>query len=160
MCGILDANAAGDVFGSNSTAAGDMFFDWINSGGGCLVVGGMLWDELITNGNFLEWASDAERAGRLRRESDSAVSARTDDLKAQGACRSNDEHIIALAQVGGVRLLYTDDRQLTDDFLDRDLISNPRGRVYPHRGTSSNAVRRRREVLRTTVCVRGSRGSG
>ena len=156
MCGILDANVAGDVFGSNSTDAGDTFFDWINSGVGCLVVGGKLWDELITNGNFLEWASDAERAGRLRRVSKSAVDARTSEIIAQGVCRSNDEHIIALAQVGGVRLLYTDDGDLTADFRDRRLISNPRGRVYPHRGPSRNADRRRREVLRTTVCVRSS----
>ena len=156
MCGILDANVAGDVFGLNSTAAGDMFFDWINSDGGCLVVGGMLWDELGANGDFLEWASDAERAGRLRRISYQAVDAQTDKLVAQGVCRSNDAHVIALAQVGRVRLLYTDDGDLTADFRDRRLISNPRGRVYPHRGTSRNAIRQRRDVLRTTICVRRS----
>ena len=156
MCAILDVNTVGDVFGLNSTVAGRMFFDWIDSGGGCLVVGGKLMEELGANSLFSRWAAQARRMGRLRIVSKPAVNERTDEIVAQSVCRSNDEHIIALAQLGNVRLLYTDDRALTDDFTDRDLISNPRGRVYPHRGTSRNADRRRREVLRTTVCVRDS----
>ena len=155
MCAILDANEVGEVFGSNSTAAGKVFFDWIDSGNGCLVVGGKLLDELGKNSLFSRWAAQARRMGRLRVESYRTVNARTDEIVAIRVCRSDDEHVIALAQVGNVRLLYTNDRDLTDDFRDRSLI-NPRGRVYPHRGTTSNADRQRRYVLRTTNCVRSA----
>ena len=72
-------------------------------------------------------------------------------LEDKQVCRSNDAHIIELAQISGARLLYSNDRDLTDDFRDRGLVPNPRGRVY-----STNVTRdfnpQRRNLLRQSRC--------
>ena len=44
--------------------------------------------------------------------------------------RSDDAHVLALARKTGVRLLYTGDRDLIEDFKDKQFIDRPRGRVY------------------------------
>ena len=47
MCAIVDANIANEVFNSaRRTAAGEKFFEWINTGTGALVIGGELLNEL------------------------------------------------------------------------------------------------------------------
>ena len=51
-------------------------------------------------------------------------------LRRDGAYVSNDAHVIALAQVSGARLLYSNDSDLQDDFKDKSLIDSPRGRIY------------------------------
>ena len=51
------------------------------------------------------------------------------ELHDEGACQSNDLHVLALAQVSGARLLYSNDLSLHQDFGNRDLI-RPRGRIY------------------------------
>ena len=45
-------------------------------------------------------------------------------------CRSNDTHVIALAQISGARLLYSNDIALHEDFGNKRLIDKPRGKVY------------------------------
>ena len=52
------------------------------------------------------------------------------ELQDAGACQSNDLHVLALAQVSGARLLYSNDLSLHQDFGNRDLISRPRGKIY------------------------------
>jgi predicted nucleic acid-binding protein len=49
------------------------------------------------------------------------------------ACKSDDPHIIALAQVSGARLLCSYDEDLGTDFTNSALIK-PRGRVYKNAG--------------------------
>ena len=51
-------------------------------------------------------------------------------LKSEGSCRSNDQHVIALAQLSGARLLYSNDRNLNHDFVNPELVPQPTGRVY------------------------------
>ena len=63
------------------------------------------------------------------------------------SCRSNDQHIIALAHVGGARLLYSNDGDLHDDFDDKGLIDNPRGKVYSTR-KKKNFTRAHERLLR------------
>ena len=130
MCAIVDANVAAEVFGSNQPEAGKQFFKWINKGKGRLVVGGNLTKELESSRGFREWGQQALLAGRMRIEEKGKVDARTKELRAKTACRSNDQHVIALAQVSGARLLYSNDLKLHQDFKDGDLINHPRGRVY------------------------------
>ena len=45
-------------------------------------------------------------------------------------CRSNDTHVIALAQISGARLLYSNDKDLHVDFKNKRLIDEPRGKIY------------------------------
>ena len=46
----------------------------------------------------------------------SDVDARTEQIQSEGAIRSDDPHVIALAQVSGARLLYSNDGNLQQDF--------------------------------------------
>ena len=130
MCAIVDANVAGEVFGSTPQPAGERFFDWVNKGSGRLVAGGKLYDELESSSpGFRDWARAAVLAGKMRIVNEGKVNARTEQLRKDGAHRSDDPHILALAQVSGARLLYSNDRALRLDFKDSRLI-RPEGYVY------------------------------
>ncbi len=130
MCAIVDANVCSQVFGLNRPPAGEKFFDWINTRKGRLVVGGKLSDELSMVRYFEIWAQDALRRGRIIRVNDDSVNTLTEQLKRQGKCESDDEHIIALAEISGARLLYSNDVKLHEDFGNPRLVSRPRGKIY------------------------------
>ena len=55
---------------------------------------------------------------------------REKELNEEGRCHSNDTHVIALAQITGARLLYSNDKDLHEDFKNKRLIDEPRGKVY------------------------------
>jgi hypothetical protein len=95
-----------------------------------LVYGGALASEYDKSGRISRAVQELLRTGRARREDDKAVDAETRCTKPQ--CKSNDPHVIALARVSGVRLLCTHDRRsgLMADFKKKELIDNPRGKVY------------------------------
>ena len=130
MCAIVDANVAYQVFGDDRPAAGERFFDWLSSPRGQLVVGGKLRSELSRDRRFLKWFETAVRYGRARSVIDEAVDDRAGELHRQGICKSDDEHVLALALVSGARLLYTNDPALIDDFGNREIVAQPRGKVY------------------------------
>ena len=69
---------------------------------------------------------------------------REEELGREGRCRSNDIHVIALAQISGARLLYSNDQALHEDFGNKLLIDRPRGKVYStnERKDFTNAHRR------------------
>ena len=154
MCAILDANVAAEVFGAGHPPAGKAFFDWINTGGGRLVAGGRLREELQKSSDgYRKWFDQAVRYGKVRIKNNSEVDARTDELQSMAVLRSNDPHVIALAQVSGSRLLYSNDRALQQDFKDRDLIDNPRGSVYSTLRTKNlTSSRKRQLVSRDELC--------
>lgn len=58
------------------------------------------------------------------------VDRKTDQIQLESIAKSDDPHIVALALVSGARLLYSNDRDLMDDFRDQKLIGDPPGRVY------------------------------
>ena len=130
MCAILDANIASEVFGSNRSPAGERFLDWVNKGQGRLVVGGKLLDELVRLSAFVSWGQTAGLSGIMRTENQGTITDRTQQLEDQGVCYSDDPHVVALAQVSGARLLYSNDKDLQRDFKSKKLIDDPRGKVY------------------------------
>ena len=130
MCAILDINVAHQVFGSNRPPAGEAFFKWLDSGTGQLVAGGKLLRELDRYHKFRMWLQQAILAGRVRLCNDDEVNEKTQTLKNELSRRFNDRHILALAQVSGARLLYSNDLDLQRYFKDKNLIDNPRGKVY------------------------------
>ena len=130
VCAIIDANVAGEVFGTQRSEAGTRFLKWLNTGKGVLVVGGRVFEELGQSERFRKWAMTARLAGRLRSENGAAVAARANKIENKGACVSDDPHVLALAQISGARLLYSNDRDLQRDFKDKALIYNPPGKVY------------------------------
>ena len=148
MCAILDVNVAHEVLGDNRPPAGEGFFKWIDSGKGKLIVGGKLREELYMAG-IGEWLQQATVAGNVRSVDDRKVDKEARDLQNQGSCQSNDHHVIALARVGGARLLYSNDKKLHEDFGNRELIDN--GKIYTTRKYRKFTYRRRR-LLRETGC--------
>ncbi len=129
MCALVDANVAGEVFGHNKPPAGKEFYKWLNTGMGQLVVGGKLLVELNKTA-ARDWMRQAILSGRTRQEDTSQITERTEKLVKTRQCKSDDPHVIALAQISGARLLYSNDSDLQSDFKNKNLIDNPRGKVY------------------------------
>lgn len=67
-------------------------------------------------------------------------------LRRRRDCVSNDAHVIALAQVTGARLLFSNDSALQSDFKNKLLIDQPRGKVYSTT-YSKNVTRMHRQLL-------------
>lgn len=170
MCVILDNDVVHQVFinddrlktrDDNRPEAGKAFFDWIDSGKGTLVVGGQLLRELARTRSFSVWMQTHVLSGRgIIRISDREVDAKTRMLQQANLCRSNDKHVIALAQVSGARLLYSNDGLLHDDFEDKGLIDNPQGKIYttrkhkdaPPEQDNTRFRRSHRELLKRNPC--------
>lgn len=134
MCAIVDANVVHEVFGSNLRPAGEKFFEWIETGSERLVVGGKLREELEQGSeDFRIWARQAIIARKMKIISKDRVDAQAREIANEGGYQSDDPHILALAQVSGARLLYSNDGALQEDFDNKDLIDNPRGKVYSTR---------------------------
>ena len=107
MCVIVDNNVRGEVFGQDTqTAAGKFFLDSLGRNRQ-LVVGGKLLQELSDqrglhgSNAFSRWLRTAIRLGHAKVISKNRVDTETLALQSQAQCRSNDEHIIALARVSG-----------------------------------------------------------
>ena len=152
MCAILDNCVVSEVFGARRPPAGEGFFGWINSGTGRLIGGGKLLKELARQKSFSVWWQQAVLAGLATRVDDDAVQLKTARLIEQRACRSNDAHVVALALVGGARLLYTNDRKLQRDFKNGELINAPRGSVYSTRRNDA-FTRTKRTLLAGSSCT-------
>ena len=154
MCAILDANVVGQVFGRNRPSAGQAFFDWLHSDRGRLVVGGQLRRELDANTTFRQWRVQAVLAGRVTLLNDDAIDSRARQLQKESTCRSDDEHIVAVAQFSGARLLYTNDKALQSDFKNKALIDQPRGKVYSTRDRDDLRQTHRRLLANRNLCGR------
>ncbi len=129
MCAILDANVVGRVFGPGSGPAGREFRRWIEKRKGRLVVGGLLLRELASHDGFRSWLQEALKSGRAKSVPDERVGREAERLEKEDACRSDDQHVLALARLSGARLLYSRDHALQRDF--KELLKNPKGMVYP-----------------------------
>ena len=157
MCAIVDNDVAGEVFGDSDSPAGREFFNWLTSGGGRLVVGGKLLEELEGSGDFRKWASVATSAGRMTTLNRNEVEERTRQIERDAKHSSNDPHVLAVAQLGRARLLFTNDRHLEQDFLSKSLIDRPKGRIYHTRDVHSRNDNKdfstaHRRLLRSNVC--------
>lgn len=154
MCAIIDANVVHEVFGKSSPEAGKEFLYWVNRGRGRLVAGGKLLNELENaSGDFKKWVLQAKISGKIRFIEKGQVNAQEQGLRHTSVCSSNDSHIIALAQVSGARLLYSNDRKLQQDFKNKGLIDNPRGKVYStNQGREDFSDGHRRLLARRDLC--------
>lgn len=157
MCTILDANVKHEVFGEGERPdAGREYFEWINgkreSKSLKLIVGGKLTQELVVDRRVSDWLSEGFRRGRVVQISDQ------DLLKAKGrienvVLKSNDSHVIELAISSGARLLYSNDKNLHDDFTSGEIINEPRGKVYSTL-ISRNVDNSKRRLLKLAQCGR------
>ncbi len=153
MCAIIDANVAAEVFVEKPQPAGEKFLDWVKAGRGRLVVGGKLLRELESSTEgFRNWASSAVAAGVLYIASESELAARTEEFENHPACKSDDPHVLALAQLSGARLLYSNDQNLQEDFKNQRLIDRPRGKIYSTLRSKNFTSSHRRLLGRTDLC--------
>ena len=130
MCAIIDNNCRDQVFGrGDRPEAGKKFYDWLEKHGK-LVVGGKLREELGGSGRFSQWFRQAILSGSVIDIDDDLVNRRTEELITENTCKSDDQHVIALAQISNARLLYSNESNLHDDFKSPELINNPRGKIY------------------------------
>ena len=118
MCAIVDANVRDQVFGDAPSPAGKHFLDWLTpERGGRLIVGGKLLTGAQRPPKVPALASSVVKSGRSQnRSTTTRVNSATEELGRRGVCKSNDAHVVALAMIGGARLLFTNDRFLQGDF--------------------------------------------
>lgn len=152
MCAIIDASVVDDAFAKDRqkrSAAAAGFLRWVKNQGG-VVLGGRLRRELEPTDEFRQWARDIRRAGRLRLFDDGPIDQGEGELVAEKArslkiYQSDDPHILALAQISGARLLYSDDQPLHHDFKNAALLDPP-GTIYTTLRSKAFGARRRRRL--------------
>ncbi len=127
MCVILDTNTFGK-FKNSADEDMEPVWKWLDNGNGKIVYANIKkFEDEWERGGMSHLRDQMMRAGQLKLVSE-GVQEKADELK--GEIESNDEHIIALAIVAGVKVLVSyreGDRDLFDDFRDRNLVG---GRVY------------------------------
>ena len=153
MCAIIDADVVAEAFGRNQTPASQAFLHSVDYQGLRLVVGGELLDELDKNQNFRTWRVVARSYGRIQIIGRRIVEPLTNQLRSSKSCVSNDAHVIALAQASGARLLFSNDKDLHQDFKDKQLIDNPRGKVFSTNEDTSLTRTHRRLLNDSSLCV-------
>jgi len=152
LCIIIDANVAGRVFVQHPDGDAAPVLSWLTSEkrDGRLVYGGRLCAELERT-SARRFLAALVRAGRAVRVADEDVHREEGLVARTGRCKSDDQHVIALARLSGARTLYSLDRSLQADFKNPALVCDPRGCIY------TKAAHRR--LLRHTSSCSRRRGS-
>ena len=109
------------------------------------------WASLSSQGR--DWAQQALLSGKLRIIDKEEVATQTESLEAEKLYRSDDPHVLALAQISGARLLYSNDADLQQDFKNKCFLNNPRGKIYSTLeskafGNSHKRLLRKRDLCR------------
>jgi hypothetical protein len=129
MCLIVDANLCSVVFKKTSDASYQKLRETIFSNRLTLIYGGKLTEEYKTAG-VLDVIASLAQSGRAFKVSSALIDAQLVQIK--NKCKSNDDHVIALARADRKRghVLCTNDQALQNDFRDKSLIDKPRGTIY------------------------------
>lgn len=157
MCAIVDTNVSHQVFGDNRPPAGERFFEWLSGPRGQLVVGGRLREELGRTAQWSKWLRTASLYGRVRAVIDEDVNDRSEALRRNDICTSNDEHVIALALVSGARLLYTNDNALMKDFKNPKIVARPHGKIYTTKESDGEITAAHKRLLAARDLCRAPR---
>ena len=127
MCVILDANTFGKFRNPNDEDMAPVW-TWLNNRNGKILYSNTKkFENEWERGGMSHLRGQMMRAGQLKLVSE-GVEEKADELK--GEIMSNDEHIIALALIAGIKVLISyreGDRDVFDDFRDKNLVG---GKVY------------------------------
>jgi len=129
VCAILDASVVAAVFRPDPPPGAREFRRWLESGRGRLAIGGKLRKELSASREFKAWLQQAILRGGVANVPDALVDDEARSLSEEACCSSNDEHVLALARLGGARLLYSRDEALREDFKGRPVRGKPSGQA-------------------------------
>jgi hypothetical protein len=130
VCAIVDACVATRVFVDKNDPDYRIIRDFLFKKKIQVVYGGKLREEYLKLSGVSRIVRILDQAGIAKEISDNDVEAEDRKLRRSARCRSNDTHVIALALVAKARLLCSADHKLHEDFKNRNIISNPRGRIY------------------------------
>jgi len=129
MCLIIDNNVRDKVLLNNDKnylPVKKALFEKRN----VMIYGGKLREEYLKSGKVKRILKELDRAGIAVSIKDSIINGETKAVIGLGICKSNDEHIVALARVSGARLLCSEDLDLHHDFKNKKLLNSPRGKIY------------------------------
>ena len=143
---IVDTNRIGVFLKNPPNEDTRPIHTWMQRGQGAIVysTGSVFARELKPRARrrFLEWT----RAGWARPIPADEFKHDERALWRSGLMKSDDAHILALARRSGARLLYTCDSDLIGDFKNKQLIDQPRGKIYTRAAN--------RDLLTGSVCRR------
>ncbi|MBU0689175.1 MAG: hypothetical protein KJ850_06500 [Gammaproteobacteria bacterium] len=134
---IVDANCCSKTFSSPPNPEFMPIVKAIFSGKVTLACGGRLQREYALIKDARSALVKLEQAGRLILLNKDKVDFLEKELIAKNACVSDDQHVIAIAQLSGARLLCSHDHALHTDFQNKSLVDQPRGKIYQHAGHAS-----------------------
>ena len=143
MCIIIDTNKMPAFLKGPSSEDMQPIHTWLSIRGGSFVYTtyGTYGEELKTVKDRL---SVYVRNGHAHLVDKSKIIPEENKLQAIDKHKSNDIHILALARASGARLLYTGDKALMVDFRKREIINNPKGKIY--------SGSRNKNLLRADLC--------
>lgn len=129
MCVIVDVNIAHRVFLDIRDVDYSLVRMALQQNRIKVIYGGKLTLEYAKNNALFARIMELDRAGRAVNVDEDIYERSLRTLERQGACVSNDPHIIALAKASGARVLCTNDEALIRDFKNVQLLQ-PKGKVY------------------------------
>ena len=143
MCIIIDTNKMSAFLKNTSSEDLQPIHTWLSKRGGSFVY--------TTYGKYGEELKDFQRklrayyqSGQARVFTEKQIEPEEDYLENLKQHKSNDIHILALARASGARLLYTGDKALIADFGNKEIINNPKGKIY--------SGSRNKNLLRADLC--------
>ncbi len=147
MCIIIDTNKISAFLKDPSSEDMQPIHTWLSERGGSFVC--------TTYGTYGQELKDFQhklrayyQSGQAKLYSEESIKSEEAAVKAINKHKSNDIHILALARASGARLLCTEDKNLKDDFKKKEIIDNPRGKIYPRI--------KRRDFLKKNPCKQSS----
>lgn len=149
MCLIVDANVASLVFSAKPHDDFRPIWNALSKGQAVAVHGGHLTVEYKRLTRIRRLLLELNRRGALRKVEDAPVELATANF-GEKEIRSDDPHILGLAQITNVRLLCSHDRDLHADFTNPALLQ-PQGSVYQNSGHApliARHCRRKRQSRR------------
>ncbi|MDE0130393.1 MAG: hypothetical protein OXQ86_12640 [Gammaproteobacteria bacterium] len=130
MCIIVDADRLGIFLSDPIAEDAAPIHKWLKQGWGKLVYSTSGKFSTEVGGPSKRRLAEHSRAGRATAIPASEFHSDERQLRNNSAVLSNDPHVLALARYSGTRILYTGDGKLMQDFKNKRLIDEPRGKIY------------------------------
>ena len=129
MCIIVDANKMGAFLSDPGREEVAPIHKWLERSGTLVYsTGGVFATEVL--GQSRQKLATYAQAGRARLVEAADFEKYEQQFRNNAAVCSNDPHLLALAKFSGARVLYTGDTNLIKDFKNKQLIDDPRGKIY------------------------------
>ena len=147
MCVIVDADKAGELLKDPPTKEASPLRAWLDKGGTLVYSTGKIFERQFPE-ETRERLRSLCRNTRLVRIEEEMVREKQrtlpEKLRSDRRSGPGDRHILALALASRAEVLYTGDQNLMDDFRDRKVMGELRGKIYS--GPKS------RGLLRPDIC--------